>query len=130
MGISYVMIYVYITKHANQTVMAAFSIHQAELEQPPSMMEKQAKTPKPKLETKVKVAERPAPEESLVQPQPAQTIEGTFLLIPVTFIFNFWGFYKCDRGFRRLGLKGFYFNRLQLLFVCGFFHFNFCLQKW
>lgn len=66
-----------------------FPNNQAELVQPPSMMEKQAKTPKPKSEKKVKVAESPAPEESTVQTQPAQTIEGTFLLITVTFIFNF-----------------------------------------
>lgn len=76
-------------KHANQTLMAAFPINQAELVQPPSMMEKQAKTPKLKSEKKVKVAESPAPEESPVQTQPAQTIEGTFLLITATFIFNF-----------------------------------------
>lgn len=61
--------------------MAAFSIsgHQVELVQPPSMMEKQAKT---KSEKKAKVAESPAPEESPVQP--AKSIEGMFLLIKVT----------------------------------------------
>lgn len=44
------------------------------------MMEKQAKAPKPKSEKKAKVAEKPA-EETSVQPQPAQSIEGTVLLI-------------------------------------------------
>lgn len=58
--------------------MAAFPINQAELVQFPSMMEKQAKTPKPKSEKRGKVAESPAPEESPVQIQPAHTIEGTF----------------------------------------------------
>uniref|UniRef100_H3CJX4 MICOS complex subunit MIC60 n=1 Tax=Tetraodon nigroviridis TaxID=99883 RepID=H3CJX4_TETNG len=48
---------------------------QAELVQPPSMMEKQAKTPKLKSEKKGKVAESPAPEENPVQTQPVQTIE-------------------------------------------------------
>lgn len=76
-------------KHAYLTLMAAFPMNQAEQVQPPSMMEKQAKTLKPKLDKKVKVAESPAPEESPVQTQPAQTIEGTSLLITVTFIFNF-----------------------------------------
>lgn len=61
--------------------MAAFPNNQVELVQPPSMMEKQAKT-KPKSEKKVKVAESPAPEESPVQP--AQTIEGMLLLITLT----------------------------------------------
>ncbi|TNM99043.1 hypothetical protein fugu_013607 [Takifugu bimaculatus] len=45
---------------------------QVELVQPPSMMEKQAKT-KPKSEKKAKVAESPAPDQSPVQP--AKTIE-------------------------------------------------------
>lgn len=64
--------------------MAAFSItgNQVELVQPPSMMEKQAKT-KPKSEKKAKVAESPAPDQSPVQP--AKTIEGMFLLIKVTY---------------------------------------------
>lgn len=66
--------------------MAAFPINQADRVQPPSMMEK---TPKSKLEKKLKVAESPAPEESHVQTQPAQTIEGTFLLVTATFMFNF-----------------------------------------
>lgn len=51
-------------------------LNQAELVQPPSMMEKQAKAPKPKSEKKLKAAESPAPVESPVQTQPAQTIEG------------------------------------------------------
>lgn len=62
------------------TLTSSFPFCQAELVQPPSMMEKQAKTTKPKSEKKVKAAESPAPEEGRVQPQPAQTIEGTFLL--------------------------------------------------
>lgn len=63
--------------------MAVFSITgiQGEVVQPPSMMEKQAKT-KSKLEKKAKVAETPSPEESPVQP--AKSIEGMFLLIKVT----------------------------------------------
>lgn len=61
--------------------MAAFPNNQVELVQPPSMIEKQAKT-KQKSEKKVKVAESPAPEESPVQS--AQTIEGMHLLITLT----------------------------------------------
>lgn len=63
--------------------MAGFSItgNQGEVVQPPSMMEKQAKT-KTKSEKKAKVVDSPAPEESPVHP--AKSIEGMFLLIKVT----------------------------------------------
>lgn len=69
--------------------MAAFPMNQAEQVQPPSMMEKQAKTLKPKSDKKLKVAESAAPEGSPAHTQPAQTIEGTFLLITPTFRFSF-----------------------------------------
>lgn len=82
--------------------MAALPINQAELVQPPSMLEKQSKVLKSKAEKKVKV-ESPAAEGSPVQTQPAQTIEGTFLLITVTYI-RFLEFYKCDGDFRRFSL--------------------------
>lgn len=75
-------------------------MNQAELVQPPSMMEKQAKTLKPKSDKKLKVAESAAPEGSPAHTQPAQTIEGTFLLI-ADFHIQFLGFYKCEGDFRR-----------------------------
>lgn len=75
-------------------------MNQAEQVQPPSMMEKQAKTLKPKLDKKLKVAESAAPEGGPAHTQPAQTIEGTFLLI-TDFQIQFLGFYKCEGDFRR-----------------------------
>lgn len=49
--------------------------------QPPSMMEKQVKVSKAKSEKKVKeAAESPAIERSPFPTQPAQSIEGKFLI--------------------------------------------------
>lgn len=97
--------------------MAAFAIHQVELVQPPSMMEKQAKT-KPKAEKKAKVAESPAPEESPVQP--AQTIAGTVLLIS-----HFMMYCNGTSGNRaRSVLPPAAFSRCLLVV---FFHLQFCL---